>query len=325
MPLTLSFILALVAFSCTIFLWRQRQNITHLNDIAQGIGFVDLARNLLEHLPQHRGMANALLNGDKSFQDKASTMQSTIDRDLELLKTAIHGNPSLSILNSHQSQLETGWRSLKSEFKGLSAAVSFERHTALINQVLYLISDIADETRITAYPDEYMQPIIQANFMVLPSMVEISGQARGIGAGVAAKGKITTALRIKIKFLHERLNTALLDAHRTIETGLNQVKDKLNSDLSSLQASRTATQRLLDTINDHLLKEEAISISATDYFAIGSAAFDNNLRLFDQLTQALKKDLEQRSPSLKSVHLRSISFCAGLMAASSATGWWLLS
>jgi methyl-accepting chemotaxis protein len=289
------------------------------------MSYIELARSLLEHLPQHRGMANALLNGDKSFLEKASAMQTTIDRDLEMLKIATRGDTSLSVLNDHQSELETGWRSLKGDIKGLTAAASFERHTALINQVLYMISDIADESRITAYPDEYMKPIIRANFMVLPSMVEISGQARGIGTGVAAKGQTTTALHIKINFLHERLNSALLDAHRTIETSLNQVKGKLQFDLSSLQASRSSTQRLLDTIKDHLLKEEKVSISATDYFAIGSAAFDNNLRLFDQLTQALKKDLQQRTPALKSSHLRSIFFCTGLMASSSAAGWWLLS
>ncbi|MBI3771120.1 MAG: nitrate- and nitrite sensing domain-containing protein [Gammaproteobacteria bacterium] len=323
--MTASLLFTLIFFGCIIFLWRQRQQVVYLETIIRGMSHVELARNLLEHLPQHRGMANALLNGDKSFQEKACTMQSTIDRDLEALKTAISSNAGQSVINTHQTQLETGWKSLKSDLKGLSAASSFERHTALITQVIYLISDIADEMRITAYPDETMRPIVHANLMVLPTMVEISGQARGIGAGVAAKGKITTALRIKIKFLHEHLNTALLDAHRTIETSLNRVKDKLHFDLSSLQASRTATQRLLDTIKDQLLKEEAISISASDYFAIGSAAFDNNLRLFDQLTQALKKDLQQRAPSLKSAHLRSIFFCAGLMAASSATGWWLLS
>lgn len=321
MPMTLTLLLSIIALGCTILLWRQRQEIAHLDTILNGLNDVALARKLLEHLPQHRGMANALLNGDKSFQDKINAMQAAIDHDFEALNNTIGRNSAHSAIGSQHTQLEAGWKRLKSELRGLTAAQSFERHTALINQVLYFINDIADETKITAYPDQNMHPIVRANLTVLPAMVEICGQARGIGTGAAALGKTTTAIRIKITFLHERLNSALSSAHRTIEASLDRVKDRFRFDLSSLQSSRTSTQRLLDTIAEHFLKEERISISASDYFAIGSAAFDSNLRLFDNLTQALKEDLEQRTPSLKSAHLRSIFFCTGLVAGTTAMGW----
>ncbi len=293
-----------LALFCLILLpwfavFNKSKHLKHLTMMQHGISYISQVRKILEHLPQHRGMANALLNGDQSFQKKIDTMQRHIADDINTIDTCTANQNTPLTLTTRWQQVKNNWHNLKNDIGSISANDSFERHTTIITDILILISDCADDMHINNHPDSELQKLANTNFNLLPTMIEITGQARGIGAGAAAKGVVITATRIKLQFLHDKLGNTLATTRQVIENGLhaNSAQSHINQQAAS--NSFADTQLFLNSINENLLANQKSKISAAEYFSEGSQAFDSNIKLFDAITAALSEDLKHRIPQQK--------------------------
>ena len=317
-----SSILALVCLAIIPWLvvFNKNKWLKHMILIEHGMSYISQVRKILEHLPQHRGMANAFLNGDHSFQEIMNTMQTNISDDINAIDKCM-SNQSLPLtLTTRWQQIKNNWHSLKSELNSISANDSFERHTAVIADILTLISDCADDMRINAYPDNDLQQIAKNSFNLLPTIIEIIGQSRGIGAGAAAKGNVVTAARIKLQFLHDRLTKTLATSQQCIETGLQRCNTQFQINQQTVSNSSSNTKIFLEAISENMLSTVKPQISANEYFSIGSKAFDSNIQLFDAINTALREDLKHRIPSLKNRLRLSIIFSV-IILISSLTIW----
>jgi methyl-accepting chemotaxis protein len=156
-------------------------------------------RRLLESLPQHRGMANALLQGDESFRPKLTALQAQIDQDMELLAQRVAAGDCWGVaVRVHR--IQGAWSFITQQVNGFEPAESFARHTALVSEVLYLINDVADAAGLLALTGDSSR-LIDAAINTLPQVTETLGQARGMGTGVAARGKCGTDMRVKLRYL----------------------------------------------------------------------------------------------------------------------------
>lgn len=291
-------LLGLITISWLVVI-NKKKWLNHLILMEHGMVFISHVRKMLEHLPQHRGMANAFLNGDDSFQEKINGMQTNIANDITAIDDCIISYPLPATLTSRWQQIKVNWHSLKTDINSISVNESFERHTEMVTDILSLISDCADDMRISAHPDSDLQQIAKTTFNLLPTMIEVIGQSRGIGAGAAAKGNVVTAIRIKLQFLHDRLIKTSTTTQQTIESCLQSSSSQCQVDRQAISNSFADTNSFIDTISANMLTTGPTHISAEEYFARGSKAFDSNIQLFDMISTALGQDLKQRIPRLK--------------------------
>lgn len=247
----------------------------------EGIRVNRLVKQLLVDLQQHRGMVNAFLSGDKSFKSRIEQKQTAIRQDIAALDTA-HVQGLLTA--KRWERIHNDWQGLCSEALVLPAEVSFRRHSELIRAVLYSMGDVAERSQIVGACAADTS-LVDALWSKLPSVAESLGQARGIGASVAAKSYCSSVARIKLRFLEERVGETMA----YVNDELAHVD--LTGTASFTQAwkeTHAAVQVFLKLLDEKLLKEERPTIDAEHYFSAGTQAMDAVFHAFDQASSALE-------------------------------------
>jgi methyl-accepting chemotaxis protein len=314
MMLSSALLAVMLIMGCGLCSLSCRQRLNHYRQMALGVRYINHIEKILEHLPQHRGMANTFLNGDKNFLEKMTGMQQTLEQDLKTIDQYHAQHTVHADILARWQTIKSGWGSLKQNVQSLSASESFERHSALIGEVLYLISDAADHMSLSNHPESSVRSIIQTTFNLLPPIIENIGQARGIGSGAAARGTLLTAVRIKLEFLHERLGATASSAYSTIERCIqqNSLAQTSYTQISrdNISNSQSQTKHFLETMTHHLLGDK-ITISTSDYFSEGTTAFNSNLMLLGNITATLDQQISNTIPKLKTRYLWSITIAVG--------------
>lgn len=260
-----------------LFSWAAWKNTKHIQNQRRetqlGLKQLSATRQLLEHLPQHRGSANALLNGDTSFQNKVVELQNSIQHDIDNINTSLNSHANNPALQDRWAHIQSNWYSLRKTLNSLSPAASFEHHTSLIAELIYLIQDICDRSQLSNNSKHKASATLC--FHQLPNVIELCGQARGIGTGVAAQGHTTTATHIKLSFLQQHLHTSL----EKINQHLQHKHHDIDSQLITQCCNKT--QHFLDTLDKKILTPDKIDLKASDFFDQGSAAIAANLTIID--------------------------------------------
>ena len=81
----------------TLLLSSLNQEISITQQQRQGVVYMQAVRPLLEHVPQHRGMTNAFLNGKPEFKDKILDKRKTIELAVETVDEAAQAGAELEL------------------------------------------------------------------------------------------------------------------------------------------------------------------------------------------------------------------------------------
>lgn len=258
----------------------------------RGLAHVRGLRRLLEALPAHRGMANALLQGDASFRDKLAAQGRKIDGDMALLKDMIAGGDPWGVAE-RAARIADQWSSIQRDLGGLRSRDSFARHTDLIAELLYLMHDTARAAGLLDAADATTSRLADAAVNHLPLVTEMLGQARGVGTGVAAKGKCGTAMRVKLSYLLQKAR-AVAEEVSQVTAGVLAAdaafKAKAKHALAESQAAQT---RFLDLLEGRIINSREVSIPPGEYFAAGTQAVERSFVLLDNLFAAMQARLER--------------------------------
>jgi methyl-accepting chemotaxis protein len=180
--------------------------------------------------------------------------------------------------------IRNDWRALRKEALALPAEISFRRHSELIRAVLYSMGDVAERSQI-AGECAADTSLVDALWSKLPSVAESLGQARGIGASVAAKCYCSSVARIKLRFLEERVSETMVYVNNELaHVDLAHAA----SFTQSWKETHTAVQAFLKLLDESLLKEERPTIDAEHYFSAGTKAMDAVFHAFDQASSVLE-------------------------------------
>lgn len=218
---------------------------------SQGMTDVVKLRRVLEAIPQHRGMANALLQGDESFRSKLSQLQSGVDADMRPLAALSAGSDPWSVA-TRVGKVQDGWSFIKQQLAHFSPADSFARHTALMREILYLLNDVADAAGLMA--EDTGARLIDAAVNQLPRVTETLGQARGMGTGVAARGKCTTDMRVKLRYLHANTQQVSAEVAQGMRSTLQSDAGLKAQAASALEESQRATQTFLAMLESRIIR-----------------------------------------------------------------------
>lgn len=250
----------------------------------EGIRVNRLTKQLLLDLQQHRGMVNAFLSGDNSFKPKIEQKQAAIGKDIAALDAA-HGHGLMT--EKRWQGIRSDWQALRAAALALPAEDSFRRHSELIRAVLYSMGDIAERSQIVDLCTAD-GALVDALWSKLPAVAEGLGQARGMGASVAAKGYCSSVARIKLRFLKERVSETM-----------GWVNDDLaHADLAQAvsftqawKEAHSTVREFLALLDEKLINAERPAIDAEHYFNAGTKALDAVFHTFDQASTALENTL----------------------------------
>lgn len=265
-----------------------------------GVEYIQGLRKLTENIPSHRGMTNAYLAGDHSFKNKILAKRADIDADIMAID-------AIDARLGEQLDAHEQWLAIKQEWSRvrglgdsqLSAKEIFAAHSELIANVIALISHVGDTSNLILDPDLDSYYLMDAIVNKLLHVTENLGQARGAGAGVAARGTITLNERIKLTILANKIE----DNINGVISGM-QVAFRENPTLepalkTSLDKSAQEVNTFLQTLNNELITQNAISLDPNNLFTLGTSAIVSNYQLYDNIAPQLDTLLELRSDGFR--------------------------
>ncbi|HEX4919012.1 MAG TPA: methyl-accepting chemotaxis protein [Limnobacter sp.] len=156
---------------------------------------------LMESIQRHRGLAQISKNGDSSVQAKLEEQVRDVEAMLSDLATALPETWEQS--RKTLGEVTGAWRTLKQSELTSSASQSFASHSQLVQQIIRLVRDSADDSTMTFDPEPATYYLISALNFDLPLLHEQIAILRGKLSAYAAKGQAEPSVLAES---HTRLN-----------------------------------------------------------------------------------------------------------------------
>ncbi|WP_024302166.1 nitrate- and nitrite sensing domain-containing protein [Pseudogulbenkiania sp. MAI-1] len=253
---------------------RARRHLS-LDAVRQGIA-------LMTVMQQHRGMAAALLSGDTGFAVRLADKQREVEGRLAELGACFARVPALAAGGRRLEAIRAAWTQLCQEVRGYTAEQSFAVHTALVQQVLYLLGDIGERGGLLEARSPAVAALAEVLLLRLPLLAESIGQARALGTGFAAQGRCGAVGRIRLSLLERRIGECL--------AGLGVVLDS-PSLVAPAQRCRQQVWHLSASIEADLIGVERITLAPDAYFRCATEAIDACLALWQAAEQVTRRAL----------------------------------
>lgn len=276
-----------------------QQKVSHSEHELEGIELLYTIRPLIEHVAKHRGMSNALLSGNESFRSKVLAQRTIVDQHMDALSAESQLWEKVN-LQTEPQEIVSLWKQLKSESSDVSARESFARHTKIIDHVLSLGRQVADNSTLSLDPEMATYYLMDAAVNRLPLLVETLGQLRGQASGAAAKAVLSNAAGFSISSGLSQVKST----QSTFEHGVKQIAMSGHNETAGLlDLAANAEQglvRYLEFVDQRILKDWAddeITVSSEEIFSQGTAVISEHLALYDESLRVLKQLIEERIAS----------------------------
>ncbi|MDH5471416.1 MAG: methyl-accepting chemotaxis protein [Gammaproteobacteria bacterium] len=270
----------------------------------QGVQYLHHVRDVMEHMPKHRGMANAYLSGQKEFKSKVIAQRAIVDEHLNDLREY---NQEFAEEFHTEDKLKTiinDWDSLKSETFDLTVQESFKRHTDLLEKLIAFIAYVADQSNLILDPELDTFYLMDILVNRIPVLTEKTGQLRGLGASIInnagfADGQENRLNKLEV-FSHineEGVNKSMagaIAANKTIERRLAGVAEKVETALG-----------VFDEDMQKLFRKEFAELDGTDFFNKGTKSIEASFALYDEVSPLLEELLHERIGVLRAAEIQA--------------------
>jgi methyl-accepting chemotaxis protein len=269
--------------------------INFVHQEVQGMQYLQPARALLQHLAEHRGIISAYLNGDASFREKITAKQSQLAEDIQAMEAADARYGSMLNSASAWKAIRADWENLKANALNLTAKESFAQHTALIQKLLDLTTDVSITSHLAFDSDPGSYQLIAVMVHQLPFLVEKLGQLRAISVGIVARRQISRSEQVQlgkragqVEMLLSGIKASLTEAFNLTEA----LKPALGAQQDAAIASATSFLALVENLAHR--DQVDTTQSASQVFAAATQAIEAGFSLYDATTLALLDLLQNR-------------------------------
>ncbi|MEC8427004.1 MAG: nitrate- and nitrite sensing domain-containing protein [Pseudomonadota bacterium] len=232
-----------------------------------GLSWLQSLKSLLSNIQQHRGLSSGYLNGETELLAQIQSLQGQVSRDIDAIRRVdewMENNDRWIGINQH-------WARLAGNFKHNAPENNLHQHNMLIQNILYLIDDMALHHGLLRLKVQEGKPFYLL-WRDLLSASEYIGQARAVGMGVTARGGCDSISRIKLNYLSKKIDENTSAVWRELD-----VSDQC----------RSSTQDLLNVIRTEVVMEE-VALSPKQYFTQASRALDALHNEYDSLIESVR-------------------------------------
>ena len=272
-----------------------------------GLGYFAGIRPLIQHIPQHRGMSGAFLNGAKEFRQKMLDKESAIDRMFDGLVQVDRESGEFLETGDSVSQIREQWEELKGAVFQMTPRQSFTAHTALISEIIDLGHHVADTSGLILDPaldSYYMMDLV---VIQMPILTEGMGQSRALGAGVAARGEMDNESWAQLAIRMDRIRAAekAMNSHNKVIFSENPAL-KMAMEKQSKEAS-AAVADFADLITKQVLESSIITITTEEIFASSTKAINGVFDYYDLIVPELDQLFLQRMEEGRNTELMTLA------------------
>ncbi|WP_282167496.1 nitrate- and nitrite sensing domain-containing protein [Shewanella japonica] len=258
-----------------VFLRIRKSNSTKTKQ-KNGVRYIQLLKNLITMVQQHRGLSAAKLNGDNSAQEKLLMLNRKINDQIQQLKVPLfHQNERWLAFTEH-------WSRLTAQGKKISVANSFEQHTVMIRNLCYLLEDTAEECYLTADHLPYLNHIGFV-WRELVLATESIGQSRALGTGIAVKKVCSSVEKIRLNFL---ITTMSYTTDNTFKQ-LSCLPEEQRNHQKLIEYATENVTTLIAVIENDLIKVDKVSVDNNHYFNLASDTIDKMNAIFEHQVEQL--------------------------------------
>lgn len=268
-------VLGSVLFIITIKYWLSNKK-TQADKIKLGLALIVHLQKIISCCQQHRGISNAVLQGNKTLQHQLVSTQSQLD------KLIIEGNIlGLNTFPQWQSFIEH-WPKLKMHLLNgdLTSQNLLRQHNIMVSGHLSLLDDLMSYHELTWI---MLGSSIHMSQLCIDTLkvVETIAQSRGIGAGICSKGECLGIDKISLGFLR----ISIISPTNELLTELGQVENSLllSQMKSSSQLIKEGVDNLVATIENKVLVDGRIEMDAAEFFKMATQPIDALVIVYQNL------------------------------------------
>ncbi len=243
---------------------------------------INLFRSTLTSMAAVRGLTNAYLNGDVSVKIKISQLAEEVDLQFNLIKK----NKNYSDLYANQKSMfidiERDWLALKKNSFERPPAEVFTKYSQLLSATLSLTGSIKELGVLMTDSQKNTSFLIRILIDELPLLSEITGQTRGIGAGVAARKKFNSDTFISLSNKYQQLVIFKQQFFSRFERAIDN-EPSLAIFEPDLERFKQSLGEFIITTQDKLIAPDTILIDSASYFKQGTRVIRESQDLQEQL------------------------------------------
>ncbi len=251
-----------------------------------GALFLREAGDLVQAVPQHRGITNTLRSGNESVAERRAELQERVNADLEQVLAFEAGYDRELQIADELAMLEAGWREIEAGLFDLPAAQVFNMHTAWLQDSLFpILTEVTNTSGLKLDGEQEVVYLTELTTRDLPALTEVLGRMRGFGAGVLVRGELTQDEAVTLRAMAGEVRDGLRNvdsASRYIFEAAPEVQGALNLG----EAASLGPQAL--TLTDEALLEAATP---------GALTYDS-VAYFDQMTEIIDAYVSSFNSSL---------------------------
>jgi hypothetical protein len=250
--------------------------------------YIGALKDLMIATQKTRGLTNSYLNGN-------TAAQLLVYGNRNKMKKAIGQMESLPfaadpIINKRATTISQDLIKLNSKAFRKPAPEVFEAYTEAIAQTLMLAQSVSNRNA-----DE-MNPIGQDLTAVMMEdmlpLIEYIGQLRGLGSGLAAKGKVTPAQKDKLIGIMSQIVILLEEFQADMDAVTSKYANQFDGNINKkVKDVVKAVNEYMNFANTNFTKPK-YKVDATAYFDRGTAIISKILEIYDINNAIIKTDAE---------------------------------
>lgn len=289
---------------------RDRQEIN-------GIEYLAGVREVLEFLPQHRGLVHAFSSGDQSARKKALDVRRTVDQSLERLSRLIKNSNQVS--SAEARLLREKWNALKAVAASLPDPENFDRHTEIIRGYVRTMQDVGLRAHSVTDSDLANYRLMKMLAESIPRLVEQTGNTRELVAGVIARGGYATGQREQLVVALAEMGNAWGDIDHSLQALVSQ-KDAITGRVAVIGEEANAVLNEYFAMAREVLDNRYSQIQPQAYFEIGDRVVGHSLALFDAAETIALERLQSHMESQKTALYVTLAVLAAVLVFSFLVG-----
>lgn len=286
---------AAISIIVLLLLFSVFKTLSHDIDVAEheliGVSILKPLNRSAQLIQQHRGLSAGVLAGNDAMKETRAAREQSAQEALQATDAVL---PPALRSGSAWKKILADWAQLRSQGLNWSVADNVKAHTALIDQLLLFMVDVADAVEMTLDPAMDTYYMMDTVVLKMPAMLERLGQTRARGTGVLAKKEISQQMKVDMASTLAEMATTLRAQNINLAKVV-QFAPKLQNALNGPgKEFSDNVDKLMGIVREDILAER-FSMPAQDYFNQSTSIIDAGYKtMFDVLIVEFEQQLKER-------------------------------